>query len=167
MLSALSAATIGAVLANRRPHHPVGCCCWPLGLSVVVDGVANGYVAYLGLVVAIASLVVHLTAPAGPSTNSFGWVALGAWLSVPCLAMVLAGGNAALVLGLGHGGGPDHAANPGVAVAATASSGLARPTRRGGSPMTQQGMNGMESHGQLRWDGHCPVHHRSMTRVRR
>jgi hypothetical protein len=42
----LSAATIGAVLANRRPHHPVGWLLLALGLSVAVDGVANGYVAY-------------------------------------------------------------------------------------------------------------------------
>jgi hypothetical protein len=46
VLSGLSAATIGAVLANRRPHHPVGWLLLALGLSVGVDGVANGYVAY-------------------------------------------------------------------------------------------------------------------------
>ena len=46
VLSALSAATIGAVLANRRPHHPVGWLLLALGLSVAVDGGANGYVAY-------------------------------------------------------------------------------------------------------------------------
>jgi hypothetical protein len=46
VLSALSAATIGALVANRRPRHPVGWLLLALGLSVAVDGVANGYVAY-------------------------------------------------------------------------------------------------------------------------
>jgi hypothetical protein len=46
LLSALSAATVGAVLANRRPYHPVGWLLLALGLSVAVDGVANGYAAY-------------------------------------------------------------------------------------------------------------------------
>ena len=38
VLSGLSAATIGAVLANRRPRHPVGWLLLALGLSVAVDG---------------------------------------------------------------------------------------------------------------------------------
>src|SRR4029453_4572708 len=46
VLSGLSAATIGAVRATRRPHPPVGWLLLALGLSVAVDGVANGYVAY-------------------------------------------------------------------------------------------------------------------------
>jgi hypothetical protein len=46
LLSALSAATVGVVLARRRPHHPVGWLLLILGLSVAVDGVANGYAAY-------------------------------------------------------------------------------------------------------------------------
>ena len=199
VLSGLSAATIGAVLANRRPHHPVGWLLLALGLSVAVDGVANGYVAYgtvarpgslpaarqvavyadnatlvgrvcisfvllltptgslpsprwrwwarvmavapaallgsrallprpfyppfqslssplavhvlvgpltvvwvasaavtyLGLVVAIASLVVRSRRARGMERQQLRWVALGAWLSVPALVMVLAG----LVLG--------------------------------------------------------------------
>jgi hypothetical protein len=199
VLSGLSAATIGAVLANRRPHHPVGWLLLALSLSVAVDGVANGYVAYgavarpgslpaarqvavyadnatlvgrvcisfvllltptgslpsprwrwwarvlavapvallgsrallprpfyppfqsvssplavhvlvgpltvvwvaswavtyLGLVVAIASLVVRSRRARGTERQQLRWVALGAWLSVPALVMVLAG----LVLG--------------------------------------------------------------------
>jgi hypothetical protein len=195
VLSAVSAATIGAVLANRRPHHPVGWLLLALGLSVVVDGVANGYVAYgavarpgslpaarqvavyadnatlvgrvcisfvllltptgslpsprwrwwarvmavvpaallgsrallprpfyppfqsvsspfavhvlvgpltvvwvasaavgyLGLVVAIASLVVRSRRARGTERQQLRWVALGAWLSVPALVMVLVG----------------------------------------------------------------------------
>ena len=54
----------------------------------------------------------------------------------------------------------------GVAVAATSRSGH-RTRRDGGSPMTQQEMNGIRSHGQLQLDDHCPVHHRRRTRVRR
>ena len=195
VLSGLSAATIGAVLANRRPHHPVGWLLLALGLSVGVDGVANGYVAYgavarpgslpaarqvavyadnatlvgrvcisfvllltptgslpsprwrwwarvmavapaallgsrallprpfyppfqsvssplavhvlvgpltvlwvasaavtyLGLVMAIASLVVRSRRARGTERQQLRWVALGAWLSVPALVMVLAG----------------------------------------------------------------------------
>ena len=199
VLSGLSAATIGVVLANRRPHHPVGWLLLALALSVAVDGVANGYVAYgavarpgslpaarqvavfadnatlvgrvcisfvllltptgslpsprwrwwarvtaaapaallgsrallprpfyppfqsfasplavhvlvgpltvvwvasaavtyLGLVVAIASLVVRSRRARGTERQQLRWVALAAWLSVPALVMVLAG----LVLG--------------------------------------------------------------------
>jgi hypothetical protein len=195
VLSGLSAATIGAVLANRRPHHPVGWLLLVLGLSVGIDGVANGYVAYgavarpgslpaarqvavyadnatlvgracicfvllltptgslpsprwrwwarvmavapaallgsrallprpfyppfqsvsspfavhvlvgpltvvwvasaavgyLGLVVAIASLVVRSRRARGTERQQLRWVALAAWLSVPALVIVLAG----------------------------------------------------------------------------
>jgi hypothetical protein len=31
VLAAVSAATVGAVLAGRRPRHPVAGCCWPSG----------------------------------------------------------------------------------------------------------------------------------------
>src|SRR6266498_4707315 len=41
--------TVGAVLANRRPHHPVGWLLLVLGLSLAVAGVAAAYAAY-GLV---------------------------------------------------------------------------------------------------------------------
>jgi hypothetical protein len=33
VLAAVSAATVGAVLASRRPRHPVGGCCWPPGCA--------------------------------------------------------------------------------------------------------------------------------------
>ena len=51
----VSAATVGAVLASRRPRHPVGWLLLALGLSVVVSGVADGYASY-GLVVRPGSL---------------------------------------------------------------------------------------------------------------
>jgi hypothetical protein len=39
-------ATIGAVLAGRRPRHPVGWLMLALGLSVTVDGLTDGYARY-------------------------------------------------------------------------------------------------------------------------
>jgi hypothetical protein len=39
-------ATVGAVLAARRPRHPVGWLMLALGLSVTVDGVTDGYARY-------------------------------------------------------------------------------------------------------------------------
>src|SRR6266704_112018 len=46
VLAALSATTVGAVLAGRRPAHPVGWLLLALGLSVAVDGVAGVYAVY-------------------------------------------------------------------------------------------------------------------------
>ena len=39
-------ATVGAVLARRRPRHPVGWLMLALGLSVIVDGVTDSYARY-------------------------------------------------------------------------------------------------------------------------
>jgi hypothetical protein len=39
-------ATVGAVLAGRRPRHPVGWLMLALGLSVTMDGVTDGYARY-------------------------------------------------------------------------------------------------------------------------
>jgi len=50
VLAVVSAATVGAVLASRRPHHPVGWLLLVLGLSVSAGGVADGYAPY-GLLV--------------------------------------------------------------------------------------------------------------------
>jgi hypothetical protein len=49
LVAAVSAATIGALVGSRRPAHPVGWLLLGLGLLVVVNGVASGYVTY-GLV---------------------------------------------------------------------------------------------------------------------
>jgi hypothetical protein len=46
VLTLVSAATVGAVLASRRPRHPVGWLLLALGLSVVAAGVAQGYAGY-------------------------------------------------------------------------------------------------------------------------
>jgi hypothetical protein len=42
----VSAVTIGAVLASRRPRHPVGWLLMGLGLSLLAAGVATGYATY-------------------------------------------------------------------------------------------------------------------------
>jgi hypothetical protein len=39
-------ASVGAVLASRRPRHPVGWLMLALGLSVTVDGLTDGYARY-------------------------------------------------------------------------------------------------------------------------
>jgi hypothetical protein len=45
VVAAVSAATVGAVLASRRPSHPVGWLLFGLGLSMQVHGVPQEYVA--------------------------------------------------------------------------------------------------------------------------
>jgi hypothetical protein len=50
VLAVVSAATVGAVLASRRPRHPVGWLLLGVGLSVSSSGVADGYAPY-GLLV--------------------------------------------------------------------------------------------------------------------
>jgi len=45
-LAALSAATVGAVVASRRPSHPVGWLLLGLGLSVPWSDVLDGWVDY-------------------------------------------------------------------------------------------------------------------------
>ena len=50
VLACLSAATVGAVLASRRPRHPVGWLLLALGLSLAWSGVPPAYAAY-GLLV--------------------------------------------------------------------------------------------------------------------
>ena len=46
VLSLVSAATVGAVLASRRPRHPVGWLLLVLGLSLALGGVVPAYAAY-------------------------------------------------------------------------------------------------------------------------
>jgi hypothetical protein len=43
VLATLSATTVGALLASRRPRHPVGWLLLGLGLPVALSGVATGY----------------------------------------------------------------------------------------------------------------------------
>jgi hypothetical protein len=46
LLAAVSGTTVGAVLASRRPRHPVGWLLLVLGLSLTCGGVAPAYAAY-------------------------------------------------------------------------------------------------------------------------
>jgi hypothetical protein len=46
LLGVVSATTVGAVVAARRPRHPVGWLLLALGLSVAVNGVTDGYALY-------------------------------------------------------------------------------------------------------------------------
>jgi hypothetical protein len=46
VLAAVSATTVGAVLASRRPRHPVGWLLLALGLSLAWGGVVPAYAAY-------------------------------------------------------------------------------------------------------------------------
>jgi hypothetical protein len=63
--AAVSAATVGAVLASRRPRHPVGWLLLGLGLSLTMWGLAFGYTRY-GLVVRPGAL------PAASYLNASG-----------------------------------------------------------------------------------------------
>jgi MFS family permease len=63
VVAMVSAATVGAVLAGRRPRHPVGWLLLAFGLSLIVNGAAGAYAPY-GLQVRPGAL------PAA------GWVAL-------------------------------------------------------------------------------------------
>jgi hypothetical protein len=64
-LGLVSAATVGAVVASRRPRHPVGWLLLAFGLLTVISYVARGYVAYAllarpgALPAASAAVVVH------------------------------------------------------------------------------------------------------------
>jgi hypothetical protein len=56
LLTTVSAATMGAVLARRRPRHPVGWLLLALGLSASLSGVTDGYARY-GVVVRAGALL--------------------------------------------------------------------------------------------------------------
>jgi hypothetical protein len=55
LVAAVSAATVGAVVASRRPRHPVGWLLLATGLTILADLGVNAYVRY-GLVVRPGSL---------------------------------------------------------------------------------------------------------------
>jgi hypothetical protein len=76
VLAAMSAATIGAVLASRRPRHPVGWLLLACALSMVASGVAAAYAAY-GLLARPAALpAAHAVARYWPATTVIAQTAI-------------------------------------------------------------------------------------------
>jgi hypothetical protein len=77
VLAAVSAATVGAVLASRRPRHPVGWLLLLLGLALVAGGVVPAYAAY-GLLARPGALpAAHAVARSWPVTVLIAQTALG------------------------------------------------------------------------------------------
>ncbi|MDP9208936.1 MAG: hypothetical protein M3O65_10670, partial [Actinomycetota bacterium] len=70
VLAVLSATTVGAVLASRRPRHPVGWLLLGFALSLTASGVVTSYVIY-GLLARPGALpAVHLVARYYPATGA-------------------------------------------------------------------------------------------------
>jgi hypothetical protein len=80
VLGIVSAITVGAVLASRRPRHPVGWLLLGLGLSVSASGVADGYAPY-GLLVRPGAL------PAARFVALYGPALLA--ISITCIGFIL------------------------------------------------------------------------------
>jgi hypothetical protein len=80
VLGIVSATTVGAVLAGRRPRHPVGWLLLVLGLSVSVSGVADGYALY-GLLVRPGAL------PAARYLALYGPALLA--IAITCIGFIL------------------------------------------------------------------------------
>src|SRR5215218_5888404 len=70
LLAVLGAATVGAVLASRRPRHPVGWLLLGFALSLTASGVISSYVTY-GLVARPGALpAAHAVARSYPATGA-------------------------------------------------------------------------------------------------
>jgi hypothetical protein len=81
VLAVVSAATVGAVLASRRPGHPVGWLLLALGLSLTASGVASAYAAYgllarPGALPAARSVALYLPATVVTALACLGFVLL-------------------------------------------------------------------------------------------
>jgi hypothetical protein len=77
LLAVVVAATVGAVLASRRPAHPVGWLLLALALSVTASGVADGYARY-GLVARPGALpAARWVALYSPATLLIGLACVG------------------------------------------------------------------------------------------
>jgi hypothetical protein len=80
VLTTLSAATVGVVLASRRPAHPVGWLLLALGLSASSSGLTDGYARY-GLLARPAAL---------PAAGYMAWfVPLALLASLVCIGFIL------------------------------------------------------------------------------
>jgi hypothetical protein len=77
VVAALIAVTVGAVLAARRPRHPVGWLLLVLGLAVTASGVVDGYARY-GLLARPGALpAARWLAVFSPATLYLGFVCVG------------------------------------------------------------------------------------------
>jgi hypothetical protein len=81
VLAAVSGATVGAVLASRRPRHPVGWLLLALGLSLNASGVAEAYADYgllarPGALPAARSVALYLPATIVTALTCLGFVLL-------------------------------------------------------------------------------------------
>jgi hypothetical protein len=76
VLAAVSAATVGALVASRRPRHPVGWLLLALGLSVSASGPAEAYTNY-GVARAGAAPAAGLVAVYTPATVVLAITCLG------------------------------------------------------------------------------------------
>jgi len=115
-LAALTASTVGAVLASRRPRHPVGWLLLTLGLSMAVGGVIAGYLPYTVIVrpgaLGGAALLARIYAP----LTNLALAALG-------LVLLLTPTGSAPSLGWRRWGFASAAAMAALAVAATVAPG--------------------------------------------
>jgi hypothetical protein len=76
-VAALAAGVVGAVLAGRRPRHPVGWLLLAMGVDMGVSGAAVGYVPY-GLIVRPGALpAANVVARIYPATIAAVLVAVG------------------------------------------------------------------------------------------
>jgi hypothetical protein len=81
VLASVSAATVGAVLAGRRPRHPVGWLLLASGLCMNVSGVASAYADYgllarPGALPAASAVSLYLPATIVPALAALGFVLL-------------------------------------------------------------------------------------------
>jgi hypothetical protein len=81
VLAAVSAATVGAVLASRRPRHPVGWLLLAVGCCLNASGVASAYASYgllarPGALPAAREVSLYLPAIAVPTLALLGFVLL-------------------------------------------------------------------------------------------
>ena len=107
-LAAFTASTVGAVLASRRPRHPVGWLLLILGLCMAIGGVIAGYLPYTVIIrpgaLPGAGLLARIYAPLPDlALAALGLVRIiSRTVAYGLLTVLLGLGYAAVVLGLGR-----------------------------------------------------------------